>query len=40
MLHYLSKYRFTLNKVANLDSIKVYIKDLQDTASIVPSKLD
>ena len=40
MLHHLSKYRFTLNKVANLDSIKVFIKDLKDVASIVPSKLD
>ncbi|CAK63921.1 unnamed protein product (macronuclear) [Paramecium tetraurelia] len=40
MLHHFSKYRFTLNKVANLDSIKVFIKDLKDVASIVPSKLD
>ncbi|CAD8196654.1 unnamed protein product [Paramecium octaurelia] len=40
MLHHFSKYRFTLNKVANLDSIKLFIKDLKDVASIVPSKLD
>ncbi|CAD8121611.1 unnamed protein product [Paramecium sonneborni] len=40
MLHHLSKQRFTLNKAANLDSIKVFIKDLKDITSIVPCKLD
>ncbi|CAK61685.1 unnamed protein product (macronuclear) [Paramecium tetraurelia] len=40
MLHHLSKQRFTLNKAANLDFIKLFIKDLKDVASIVPSKLD
>ncbi|CAD8200676.1 unnamed protein product [Paramecium pentaurelia] len=40
MFHHLSKQRFTLNKAANLDSIKIFIKDLKDVASIVPSKLD